>query len=153
MKNTQLLALQHILPTTFFFLWDTMFLQVGPSFDLKTALVLRRMEQGAELLRDFGPYWCDSIIHLQQTCCHIYDANLTFHIIKIVLYQIEIWFEYSGLIFVKWHFILLEVAIRRWVHCVCIHVHVRTCAQQVFSIQYSLFEEKFDTRYNWEFSE
>ncbi len=38
-------------------------------------------------LRDFGPYWHDSITQLLQ----IYDVNLPFHHIPKVLYWIEIW--------------------------------------------------------------
>ena len=65
---------------------------------------------------------------------HIYDANLPFHHIPKVLYWIDIWWlwrllENSELIvmfkkpvwddlsFLTWCIILLEVAIRRWVHC------------------------------------
>jgi len=75
-------------------------------------------------LRDFVPYWHDSIMH-------IHDVNLQFQHISKLLYWIEIcwlWrpFEFSELIvmfkrpvwddlnFVTWHVILLEVAIRRW---------------------------------------
>ena len=86
-------------------------------------------------LRDFGPYWHDSITQLLQICrLHIYDANLPFHHISKVLYWIEIWWqwrplEYSELIvmfkkpvwdgvsFVTWCIILLEEAIRRCVNC------------------------------------
>ena len=85
-------------------------------------------------LRDF-PYFHESITQLLQICrLHIHDANLPFHHIPKVFYWIEIWWlwrplEYSELIvmfkkpvwddlsFVTWHVILLEVAIRRWVHC------------------------------------
>ncbi len=43
-------------------------------------------------LRDFGPYWYDSITRLLQICrLHIHDANLPFHHIPKVLYWIEIW--------------------------------------------------------------
>ncbi len=43
-------------------------------------------------LRDFGPYWHDSITQLLQICrLHIHDANLPFHYIPKVLYWIEIW--------------------------------------------------------------
>ncbi len=43
-------------------------------------------------LRDFGPYWHDSITQLLQICrLHIHDANLPFHHIPKVLYWIEIW--------------------------------------------------------------
>ncbi len=42
-------------------------------------------------LRDFGPYWHDSITQLLQICrLHIHDANLPFHHIPNVLYWIEI---------------------------------------------------------------
>ncbi len=87
------------------------------------------------LLRDFGPYWHDSITQLLQICrLHIHDANLPFHHIPKVLYWIEIWwlwrpFEESELIvmfkkpvwddlsFVTWCIILLEVSIRRCLYC------------------------------------
>lgn len=55
-------------------------------------------------LREFGPYWYDSITQLLQICrLHTHDANLLFHHIPKVLYWIEIWwlwrpFEYSELI-------------------------------------------------------
>ncbi len=40
-------------------------------------------------LRDFGPYWHDSITQLLQICqLHIHDANLPFHHIPKVLYVI-----------------------------------------------------------------
>ncbi len=87
-------------------------------------------------LRDFGPYWHDSITQLLQICqLRIHDANLRSHHIPKVLYWIQIWwlwrpFEKSELIvmFKKpvWDdlsfvilscIILLEVSIRRWVHC------------------------------------
>ncbi len=43
-------------------------------------------------LRDFGPYWHDSITQLLQICrLHIHDVNLSFHHIPKVLYWIEIW--------------------------------------------------------------
>ncbi len=43
-------------------------------------------------LRDFGPYWHDSITQLLQICrLHIHDDNLSFHHIPKVLYWIEIW--------------------------------------------------------------
>ncbi len=43
-------------------------------------------------LRDFGPYWHDSITQLLQICrLHIHDANLPFHHITKMLYWIEIW--------------------------------------------------------------
>ncbi len=83
-------------------------------------------------LRDFGPYWHDSITQLLQICrLHIHDANLPFHHIPKVLYWIDFWwlwrpFEKRELIvmfkkpvwdylsFVTWFIILLDVAIRRW---------------------------------------
>ncbi len=44
------------------------------------------------LLRDFGPYWHDSITQLLQICrLHIHDENLSFHHIPKMLYWIEIW--------------------------------------------------------------
>ncbi len=47
------------------------------------------------LLRDFGPYWHDSITQLLQICrLHIHDANLSFHHIPKVLYWIEIWWRW-----------------------------------------------------------
>ncbi len=43
-------------------------------------------------LRDFGPYWHDSITQLLQICrLHIHDENLPFHHIPKVLYWMEIW--------------------------------------------------------------
>ncbi len=43
-------------------------------------------------LRDFGPYWHDSITQLLQICLlHIHDENLSFHHIPKLLYWIEIW--------------------------------------------------------------
>ncbi len=43
-------------------------------------------------LRDFVPYWHDSITQLLQFCrLHIHDENLPFHHIPKVLYWIEIW--------------------------------------------------------------
>ncbi len=43
-------------------------------------------------LRDWGPYWHDSITQLLQICrLHIHDANLPFLRIQKVLYWIEIW--------------------------------------------------------------
>ncbi len=43
-------------------------------------------------LRDFGPYWHDSITQLLQICrLHIHDVNLSFHHIPKMLYWIEIW--------------------------------------------------------------
>ncbi len=43
-------------------------------------------------LWDFGPYWHDRITQLPHICrLHIYDANLPFHHIPMVLYWIEIW--------------------------------------------------------------
>ncbi len=43
-------------------------------------------------LRDFGPYWHDSITQFLQICrLHIHDVNLPFHHIPKVLYWIEIW--------------------------------------------------------------
>ncbi len=85
-------------------------------------------------LRDFGPYWHDSITQLLQICrLHKHDVNLSFHHIPKVLYWIEIWWLWrpwvkelivmfkkpiwDDLSFVTWCMILLEVAIRRWVHC------------------------------------
>ena len=86
-------------------------------------------------LREFGPYWRVSITQLLQICrLHIHDVNLPFHHILKGLYWIDIWwlwrpFEYSELIIIfkkpvwddsrsmTWRVILLEVAIRRWVHC------------------------------------
>ncbi len=56
------------------------------------------------LLKNFGPYWHDSITQLLQNCrLHIHYANLPFHHIPKVLYCIEIWwlwrpFEWSELI-------------------------------------------------------
>ncbi len=42
-------------------------------------------------LRDFGPYWHDSITQFLQICrLHIHDANLPFHHIPKMLYWIEI---------------------------------------------------------------
>ncbi len=97
---------------------------------------LHRLNKVLEaFVRDFGPYWHDSITQLLQICrLHIHDVNLPFHHIPKVLYWIEIWwlwrtFELSelivmfkkpvwdGLSFVTWCIILLEVAIRRWVYC------------------------------------
>ncbi len=47
-------------------------------------------------LRDFGPYWHDSIMQLLQICqLHIHDGNLPFHHIPKVLYWIEIWWLWS----------------------------------------------------------
>ncbi len=44
------------------------------------------------LLRDFGPYWHDSITQLLQICrLHIHDENLSFLHIPKLLYWIEIW--------------------------------------------------------------
>ncbi len=49
-------------------------------------------------LRDFGPYWHDSITQLQQICwLHIHDAKLPFHHIPKVLYWIEIWWLWGHL--------------------------------------------------------
>lgn len=54
-------------------------------------------------LKDFGPYWHDSITQfLQISRLHIYDANLLFHLIPKVLCCVEIWwlwrpFDYSEL--------------------------------------------------------
>ncbi len=43
-------------------------------------------------LRDFGPYWHDSITQLLQICrLHIHDVNLPFQHIPKILYWIEIW--------------------------------------------------------------
>ncbi len=43
-------------------------------------------------LRDFGPYWHNSVMQLLQICrLHIHDANLPFHHIPKVLCWIEIW--------------------------------------------------------------
>ncbi len=66
-------------------------------------------------LRDFDPYWHDSITQLLQICrLHIHDANLPFHHIPKVLYWIEIWWlkkpVWDDLSFVTWCIILLEVA-------------------------------------------
>ncbi len=85
-------------------------------------------------LRDFGPYWHDSITQLLQICrLHIHDVNLPFHHIPKVLYWIEIW--WLEVIWVKWtHCHVQETSlrwfelcdmvhypagssIRRWVHC------------------------------------
>ncbi len=89
-------------------------------------------------LRDFSPYWHDSITQLLQICrLHIHDVNLPFHQIPKVLYWIKIWwlwrpFELSELIFmfkkpvwddlsfVTWCIILLEVMLschQKMVHC------------------------------------
>ncbi len=49
-------------------------------------------------LRDFGPYWYDSITQLLQICrLHIHDANLPFQHIPKVLYWIEIWCQWRAL--------------------------------------------------------
>ncbi len=46
-------------------------------------------------LRDFGPYWHDSITQLLQICqLHIHDANLPFNQIPKVLYWTEIWWPW-----------------------------------------------------------
>ncbi len=81
-------------------------------------------------LRDFGPYWHDSITQLLQICRqHIYDANLPFHHIpkcSIVLRYSDCGGHLSKVNSLScsrnqsemiWCIILLEVAIRRWVHC------------------------------------
>ncbi len=86
-------------------------------------------------LRDCGSYWHDRITQLLQNCwLHIHDANLPFHHIPKELYWLRSG-DYGGhlskvnslactrnqseddLSFVTWCIILLEVAIRRWVHC------------------------------------
>ncbi len=52
-------------------------------------------------LRDFGPYWHDSIMQLLQICrLHIHDVNLPFHHIPNVLYWIEIWWLWRTFV---WH--------------------------------------------------
>ncbi len=51
-------------------------------------------------LRDFGPYWHDSITQWLQICrLHIHDVNLLFHHIPKVLYWIEIWWLWRLLVF------------------------------------------------------
>ena len=72
-------------------------------------------------LRDFSPYWHDCITQLLQIYpLRIHDVNLPFHHIPKMLYWIEIcdfrghWRKVNSL---SWCIILLEVAIRGWVHC------------------------------------
>lgn len=50
-------------------------------------------------LRDFGPWWHDSVTQLLHIC-HIHDENLPFYHIPVGFYRIEIWwlwrlFEFS----------------------------------------------------------
>ncbi len=79
-------------------------------------------------LRDFGPYWYDSITQLLQICrLHIHDVNLSFHHIPKVLYCTEIWWLWSKvnslscsrnqseMIWALWHGALSSWKyIRRW---------------------------------------
>ncbi len=52
-------------------------------------------------LRDFGPYWHDSITHLLQICrLHIHDANLPFHHIPL-----------------DWDLVTVEAIRVKWTHC------------------------------------
>ncbi len=68
-------------------------------------------------LRDFGPYWHDSITQFLQICqLHIHDANLPFHHIPKMLYWIEIC---TSLLFVctSLLFILLFIKSQYTVFC------------------------------------
>ncbi len=76
-------------------------------------------------LRDFGPYWHDSITQLLQICQLHIHANLPFHHIPKVLYWIEIWwlwrpFEWSELIVLfkktslRWFELLWHGALSCW---------------------------------------
>ena len=110
---------------------------VGPTFSLRTASILG----GINSARCWKHSW-EILVHfdmiasnLLQICqLYIHVVNLLVHHIPKVLYWIEIWWlwrplGYSELIvmfkkpvldhlsFVTWFMILLEVAIRRWVHC------------------------------------
>ncbi len=68
-------------------------------------------------LRDFGPYWHDSIMQLLYICwLHIHDANLPFHHIPKVLYWIEIWWLWRTVeaIWVKWTHCHVQETSLRW---------------------------------------
>ncbi len=72
-------------------------------------------------LRDFGPYWHDSIKQLLQICrLHIHDANLPFHHIPKVLYWIEIWWLWKP--WVKWTHCHVQETNLRWFE-LCDMVH------------------------------
>ncbi len=73
-------------------------------------------------LRDFDPYWHDSITQLLQICrLHIHDANFPFHHIAKVLYWIEIWWLWRP-IWVKWtHCHVQETSLRWFELCDMLH--------------------------------
>ena len=126
----EILSLSTLLGTLYYY-W------VGPSFDLKTASILCAMEstrcwkQFFEIL-----FHVDTIAsqYLPISQLHIHAANLLFNHVPKVFYWIHIqwlgrplkniklivmfmrpvWEDFS---FVTWCIIMLEVAIRRCVHC------------------------------------
>ncbi len=84
-------------------------------------------------LRDFGPYWHDSITQLLQICCRsmirisrsttsqscfigLRSCDCRGHLSKVNSLSCSRNMK-DDLSFVAWCIILLEVAIRRWVHC------------------------------------
>ncbi len=67
--------------------------RVGPLLSSELNSSWHRFNKVLEtFLRDFGPYWHDSITQLLQICrLVIHDENLSFLHIPKVLYWIEIW--------------------------------------------------------------
>lgn len=75
----------------------------------------------SSLLRDFGPYWRDSVTQLLQICkLHVYDANLPFHNVPKELCWIETWG--LGAVGVQWtHCVVLQTSLRPCELCDVVH--------------------------------
>lgn len=95
------------------------------------------------------------LVHIDMLASHIRDVNLLSHRIPKALYSIEIWWlwrslEYSELIVMFWKLVelcvLLEAAIRLWVHCS--HKGMTTWPfSSDLSHQQSIFTQRTDTRW------